>query len=331
METSSYGRMLGIICSVFDAYTAVLFLKDDADGKRCSLASVFSLGDKINRDAVIEEGQGVVGWILRNQTPLLVPNFDQRRNHLGYYNDNEEQSIKAFMGCALPGGRGIICVDSKRQYSFSEKDQKMLYLFAELLAALYDLHCALASRDVALRFYNALKVIYVLRRQHSRWSEFLELFLQTVSQASGYEYCALCTKTEDGEHYRVEGESALLLVKPGQELEYHMSSGLVGWVFRNAEPLVSGGGDGSSETPLLGRVGDTPAFQSVMALPLLVQRKVRGVLCFASSNAHASSDGIVEFARMASEHLSLYLENLYVKCRLRDVYGRANASAISPE
>lgn len=328
MDNSSYERILGILCSVFEAYTAVLFLPHNSPrGAYKSrgddayyLEASFSLGEKVNRRASLVGGQGMVGWIIRNQSPLLVTNFDQRRNFLGYYNDKEEQNIKAFMGCALPGGRGVLCVDSKRQYSFSEKDQKMLQLFAELLAEVYDGVREGGAQSAALRYYSALRQVYVLRREHSRWSEFLHSFLDIVSKASGFEYAALCTLGPDGTFFNVEGENYPLLCTDRQQLNYPLSSGMVGWVFRNGTPLSSGGTDGSPDAPLLGRGSSTPAFQSLLTLPLIIQRKVRGVLCLASEAPVDTGSEVQEFARMASEHLSLFLENLFVKCRLRDLH-----------
>lgn len=332
MDNSSYERILGILCSVFEAYTAVLFLPEGGQGagqgatpreggnEVYRLAASFSLGDKVNRGAAIAGGQGLVGWIIRNQSPLLVPNFDQRRNFLGYYSDNEEQNIKTFMGCSLPGGRGVLCVDSKRQYSFSEKDQKMLQLFTELLADVYDATRQAGAQSAALRYYAALRMIYVLRREHSRWADFLHAFLDTVSKASGYEYAALCTLGPDGSFFNVEGENYQLFYKLGEQVNYPLSSGMVGWVFRNGTPLVSGGPDGAPDAPLLGRLAQAPPFQSLIAIPLVIQRKVRGVLCLASEAPLEIDSEVQEFARMGAEHLSLFLENLFVKCRLRDLH-----------
>lgn len=327
MDSSSYERILGLLCSVFEAYTAVLFLPRNPSRESFrnggeeihDLEAFFSLGQKVNASASLEGGQGLVGWIIRNHGPLLVPNFDQRRNFLGYYNDKEEQNIKAFMGCALPGGRGVLCVDSKRQYSFSEKDQKLLQLFAGLLADLYDGMRESRAQGAALRYYAALRMIHVLRREHSRWSEFLHSFLDIVSMASNFEYAALCTLSPDGGHFNVEGENYPLLCSGKQPEDYPLSSGMVGWVFRNGTPLSSGGPDGAPEAPLLGRGASAPAFQSMLALPLFIQRKVRGVLCLASEVPVDTGSEVQEFARMSAEHLALFLENLFVKSRLRDL------------
>jgi signal transduction protein with GAF and PtsI domain len=327
MRQSPFERILGIVCSVLDAYSAVLFLAEDAAGDaggipaECRLAAVFSLGDKVRLSATVQPGKGLEGWILRHGEPLLVPNFDQRQNQLGYYRDNEEQRIKAFMGCALPGNRGVVCVDSKRQYSFSEKDQKMLHLFAELLAELAtQLGQARAQTD-ALGYYAALKTVYTLRRRHSRWNDFLGQFLALMVATTDFTYAAFCSTDYAGEKYTLEGESSPLLAKgKGKGMLFPVQNGVIGWVFRNGAPLYNDGGEGLPEAFLFGKDAGMAQFQTVMAAPLLIQRKTLGVLCLASDVPFALCEETRNFALMASEHLALFLENLYIKGRLRDAY-----------
>jgi GAF domain-containing protein len=325
MQPSHNDRILAILCSVLDAHSAVLFLPDEVktvgnDLPAYSIAAAFSLGDKLNYACRIHEGRGLAGWILRDREPLLVSNFDQRKNNLGYYIDGEEQHIKAFVGCAIPGG-GVLCVDSKRQYSFSEKDQKLLHLFADLVAQLRAESEGEETRRQTSRFYAALRTVYALRRTHSRWAEFLRHFLDLMTTMTGFSYGVLCTRDPDGERYSVEGESAVLLQKSGRATpSYPMTNGVVGWVFRNSAPVMSDGPGGVPDTPLVGRGQDIPQFQTVMAVPLVIQRKTRGVLCLAHGTPMRVDEPAKDFVRMAAEHLALFLENLYIKCRLRDLH-----------
>ena len=335
MQHTHYDRILGILCSVLDAYSAVLFLPDcgaiapgGEEGRMYYIASAFSLGNKLDFSADVHEGRGLVGWILRNREPLLVANFDQRQNYLGYYTGNEEHSIKAFMGCPLPGGNGALCVDSKRQYSFSEKDQKMLHLFVDLLAHLQADDDGKEEKRLMLKHYAALRTIYALRHQYSRWAEFLRHFLDLMATMTGFGYCILCTRDSGGESYSVEGENTPLMLKPGQiPPTFPMTHGVVGWVFRNSAQICSDGAEGSPETRLVGKDMNLPPFQTVFALPLVIQRKTRGVLCLAHDVPQPISPATQDFVRMAAEHLSLFLENLYVKCRLRDLHQETQAKA----
>ena len=335
MQHDTFDRILAILCSVLDAYSAVLFLPlqegEEENGKgNHYIAASFSLGNRVDLYTTVPEGRGLVGWILRNKEPLLVANFDQRQNHLGYYVDNEEQTIKAFMGCPLHGARGALCLDSKRQYSFSEKDQKMLHLFADLVSQLQTEKAGQQKKDLTAKFYAALRAVYFLRQTHTRWADFLHNFFDLLLSVTGFTYATLCTLDAGHESFSVEGESSPLLWKNGAPpSSFPLSAGLVGWVFRNGTSVITGGAEGAPETQLVGKPCETPQFQSLMAMPLVIQRRTRGVLCLGSEAPMPTCDMTSDFVRMATEHLSLFLENLYVKSHLRDMHRQMQSSPVA--
>jgi GAF domain-containing protein len=236
------------------------------------------------------------------------------------------------MGCSLVGGEGVLCVDSKRQYSFSEKDQKLLHLFSGLVGHIRQETGDTEEGRMAVKYYTALKTVYTLRHQYSRWADFLRHFLDLMAVVSGFKYCALCTRDPDGGSYSVEGENTAILQKDGVPgPSFPMTHGVVGWVFRNSSPVMSDGADGAPETSLVGTGVDMPHFQTVMAQPLVIQRKTRGVLCLANDAPMEIDGNTRDFVRMASEHLALFLENLYVKCRLRDLHQMTQAGMFTPD
>jgi len=144
--------------------------------------------------------------------------------------------------------------------------------------------------------------------------------LNLMATTTGFDYCILCTRDSNGKSYSVEGENTPLMLKPGKPPpSFPMTHGIVGWIFRNGSPVRSGGANGSPDAMLLGKDAGIPHFQTVFALPLDIQRKTHGVLCLAHDVPLPISATTQVFARMAAEHLSLFLENLYVKCRLRDL------------
>ncbi len=325
---TNYHRILGIICSVFDAHSAVLVLPAGID--RYSPVAHFSLGDNIAEEAEILPGQGLVGWIIRNQAPLLVNNFDQRQSHIGYYRNNEESAIKAFMGCSLRSG-GVICVDSKRQYSFADKDLKLLNLFADFLSGLV----ADADRSVEqahlVRYHNALHRIYGLRGEFTRWPTFLREFLELVAMTAGFEYALFAARDSNGENYLLEGENRPLFIErntPSRQV-VPSSSGLIGWVFRHGTPIYTEGEPDTPLAPLLGKNFTAPPFLSVVCLPLVIHKIPRGVLCLAHGAPHSINEEFKIFLNMAVDHLALFLENLYLKSRLRDVLSQEPARGVT--
>lgn len=317
----SHTQILAIVCSVFDAYSATLFLPDES-GEACALAASFSLGDKISQNAVVYPGKGLTGWILRNKQPLLVPNFDQRQSNLGYYTGGEEGNIKAFMGCPIPTG-GMLCVDSKRQYSFSDKDHKILQLFAELIARQ---QVGVGTESLAgdiPQYFAQLSIIQGLRFRHKRWPVFLHNFLRAVADATGYDYCAFASVDPSGESYTIEGESVGLLLAEGG-LSLPISSGIAGWVFRDErQPVFSEGTNGGTTATLFGKLPDMPSFQAVICVPVIINKSARGVLCIAHSDAREMDEALRSFVHQCVDHLALFLENLYLKNRLRQMLPKA--------
>lgn len=318
-------HVLSIVCSVFDAHSAVLFLPEE-DGEACRLAAAFSLGEDIFSEAVVRPGAGLVGWIIRNRQPLLLPHFDQRRSTLGYYADGAESGIKAFMGCPVPTG-GVLCVDSKRQYSFSDKDGRLLQLFADLVCRLQARGAGQGVADDIPRYFAALAVIQDLRFRCRRWPLFLENFLLAVRDATGFDYCAFASLEPDGEQYCVEAESSPLLLCEGAPLFRPLGSGIVGWAFRDEQPIFVENDATSPPSALFGRVEGAPEFQTAICLPVMVNKSARGVLCLAHGDAVSIDEALRSFVRQAVDHLALFLENLYLRARLKAMLPRATVES----
>lgn len=320
---SLYKHILALVCSVFDAYSAVLFLPEE-DGKRHRLAAYFSLGKNILQDATAMPGQGLVGVIIQNRQPLLPTDFDLSRVNLGYYDPDAEEHIKAFMGYPIPTG-GALCVDSKRQYSFSEKDFKILQLFAELIARQQSFG-ENASLGNIPRYFAALGVIQDLRFRYKRWPVFLKNFLRTIAEASQFDYCAFATLQEDGVEYHIESESIPVLLGNGQILRVPIGHGIAGRVFQEENPIYVEEGGFAPATGLFGQLEDMPEFPAAICMPVIVNKGCRGVLCLASSEVREPDESLHAFLRQAVDHLGLFLENVYLKNRLREALPKAEAA-----
>ncbi len=310
-------RLLEAVSSVFDAYSVVLFCKD---GNVFQLASSFSLGDSIRQDLRIEPGYGLVGWILKNNKPLLVEKFDQKNNFLGYYPEGQEEQVRVFLGCPLPDGKGALCMDSKKTYAFTDKDQRVLALFARVVGALLTDVNASETNRTEQTLYRCLQDVYALRENFPRWTDFLNSYLSLLAVATGYEYAFLVVSDEWGHNYLLEGCNKPLV--PGNVLNnqtFSTGSGLLGWVFKKNQPVFFG--DGKSElgrTPLFGRDVPGPALNTLLAFPLKVHKRCRGVLVFGDRESWVISNELRDFARMTADYLALFLENLYLKNKLRN-------------
>ncbi|MFO7717618.1 MAG: GAF domain-containing protein [Thermodesulfobacteriota bacterium] len=308
-------QLLGIICSVFDAYSAVLFLP--AAKGQYTLAASFSLGDNLISGASVGQGKGLVGWIIRNDQPLLVNNFDRESGCLGYYSQEGEAKIKAFMGHPLGQGNGALCIDSKKTYSFTTKDQKILDQFTRLINSLCMDYTSVQCSQEEHALYTCLQALHALHTRYPRWSQYLNRFVATIAEYTSFSHCFLAARDETGSSYFLEGWNQPLFTAEGAHYEhFNIKSGLIGWVFKHQSIVSSGSEAEPMSAPVFGRDVKAPDFSSVICLPLVVNKITRGVLVLADEEVKPVSAQLRTFLEMASGQLGLLLENLYLKSRL---------------
>jgi GGDEF domain-containing protein len=116
-----------LIFNVYEAFTVAIFAKE-AEHLICLSSMTFSSSfDKDRRMPV--EGT-LPGWVVKHNQPLIIPNFDREEAALGYYGTTE--GIKSFMGYPMED-KGVIVVDSKKKWVFTDKEKKVLTLFASMI------------------------------------------------------------------------------------------------------------------------------------------------------------------------------------------------------
>lgn len=314
-EQATLQRILTLVGSVFDAYSAVLFLPQGKSGDYV-IAAAFSLGEHVIPQASLKATKGVAGWIIKNQKPLLINNLERKKARLGYYDHDEEAHIKAFMGCPLAKGGGALCLDSKRTYSFSDKDQKVLNLFAELIQEVAEQSRMVAYTSSSLKYHAAIKQILILRKKFNRWPQFLEQLLLLTAEVTGFDYCFLVSRSPEGDTFALEGSSRPL-THSSDPVEFDIHTGLLGWVFKNNTPVFAGEDDSKGVmSPLFGKEAATPPIQSAICVPIHFQRSTKAVLCLAHESAMVLAPPLKDFALMAAEYLTIFLESLYLKTQL---------------
>jgi diguanylate cyclase (GGDEF)-like protein len=116
-----------LIFNVYEAFTVALFLKDE-ERFRC-LSSV-TFAKSFDRERSIPIDGTLPGWALKHSEPLILPNFDKDESALGYY--GSEEGIKSFMAYPL-GIPGVIVVDSKKRYVFTDRERKLLGHFVSMI------------------------------------------------------------------------------------------------------------------------------------------------------------------------------------------------------
>ncbi|MFQ5646611.1 MAG: GAF domain-containing protein [bacterium] len=117
-------NLIRVTVNVFEAYTAVLF---KAENNALSLLTSHSFSRQVRKRHRIEFGHGFIGWVAGSGKTLSASKFRDDTQELTYY--KKEENIKSFIAAPALYRRevlGVLCVDSKAQFKFTEKEQKIL-------------------------------------------------------------------------------------------------------------------------------------------------------------------------------------------------------------
>ena len=300
--TSILNDFLALVASTFDAHS-VVFFQSNSENSHANLLAHFSMSDSIDKNAIIAQGKGLVGWVLRNKEPLLYNVAEYNQPNLGYYTDETEDYIRSFMGAPVPGG-GVLCMDSKKAHFFHENKQHLLHLFAKLIPQIQEIIKQSTCSDNVESYFRVLEQLADLKKRYSGWSSYLRKLLRILSVGCGFEYVAFASLSSKQNYYLVEGEYPPLLT----EKEFSFSGGIVGWVFRNEEVVQSDGKGSAPTTPIFGKVDSFPAFCSSICLPIRVEKNTVAVLTLASTTPKDLNNELKLLTRLISEDLAQFLE-----------------------
>ena len=95
---------------------------------RCVSSVTFA--NSFDKNKTIPVESTLPGWVFKHNEPLIIPNFDKDEETLGYYGARED--IKSFMAYPVETD-GVIVVDSKKKYVFTDKEKKILCSFASMI------------------------------------------------------------------------------------------------------------------------------------------------------------------------------------------------------
>lgn len=206
----------------FDAHTAALFVNTGHDSLK--LLAYSSLSDKIISEVFIKSGQGLLGWCFRNKKFIHATDFNRDTRTLGLY--KTDVGIKSFMAAPIGSEKGVIMVDSKGQYAFSEKKQGQFKSFAKLSENLVDAF----FHEQRLGYLNRFLENYFLLKGPS--SRILEALLNITDLE-----IALMIRLR-GHHIGVEYSFPQGILRTNEAL-YRDVRAFGAWLFKHKKPVVT--------------------------------------------------------------------------------------------
>ena len=275
--------LITLVSNVTEAYSACLFLENKRR-KTYQLTTYHSLSPYILADASVDVGQGFMGWVLENNEPLSVNQFDKDTLVLGYYSRNED--IKSFMATPLPSSinKGALAIDSKKSWCFTSRDQKILAGFAQQFAYLAD--GAMTSVQMERRSMSvpAFSRYLTSLRSSENEGQLLNAICQVPRELLPFDACFLVLIDEEAGFPRLVRTSGFGELFLG-EVTISERASLAGYVLNKQESLRLPDLKGKKGTrPLFHH--DEPQFdaRSAVCLPLASKGEILGCLGFTSKH-----------------------------------------------
>lgn len=251
--------------------------------------------------------EGIIGWVRRTGSGLLVHDFQTEWDTLPARpsHDAARPTRSAIFAPLISGGStlGVIAVQSDRPNAFDDEDMRLLTLLANQASpAIRNAQMFEAAQERA----RQLRLINSVTRQVTAIQPLPDLFRQIVTlirEAFGYYAVNIFIRDDKTGTIQLKASSheqfdrEHLVLSPGQ--------GLVGWAAQNRKTtLVS---DASADDRFLPTM-TLDATRSEIAVPLIVQDRVMGVLDVQSNRPDAfGSDDVFMLETLAGQ-LSLALQ-----------------------
>ena len=298
--------LIDIICNTTEAFTAALFLAPHAD-EPLTLHAWQSLSRNINKFVKIEPGDGLVGWVHKNGKAVNVNKFDRDTRNLLFYLIDE--SIKSFMAVPLPEINGVLVVDSKQRYVFTEKSQKILDQFGKALTEMYKRHRfldGLSGVSEELEFKTELEETLVHRLGNE---DIMDKVLGLIREFSGARAAFLtAVPPGDPERYFIIGSDSEVDIGLDRG-RFNLDHGLAGWIMLKRQALrldrSRAEGKRSFVFDTEENLRDFPAFAGY---PLVWGNKIRGGLMLVGTKAFEGDPALIKGLDFAARRLAAAME-----------------------
>ncbi|MFH1215192.1 MAG: GAF domain-containing protein [Pseudomonadota bacterium] len=262
-----------------ESYTTILFMVDEKERNLLKIKDFYSLSKNIKEDCRLRSGEGIIGWVLREQKSVLATYFDKRdATTLNFY--NKDENIKSVLAIPLAEKSGVLCVDSKKSYFFTEEREKILRQMGNILVSIIKNDIEIKEKrktdtllDLSLNFN---KIIV----NSNKKQEFVEKILFLLSDVFNLKIIVFLI--EDENIFLIHEENKKYIFK---KVNYHFYDkyGLSGWIIKNKKELLLENISKNEKSYIVNKEEKFDYFTNFFGLPLCCDEK-KGVISFVKKN-----------------------------------------------
>jgi serine phosphatase RsbU (regulator of sigma subunit)/putative methionine-R-sulfoxide reductase with GAF domain len=253
-------------------------------------------------------GEGIVGWMRRTRQPLLVRDFEQEMDtlpaHPRYTSENPPHSAVFVPLVAGEQVIGTMTIQSFQPAAYTQDHVRILSLMANQAAAAI-VNAQLFEREL-LRA-RQLALVGQVSRQVAAITELDTLFRQVahlIHETFGYYHAGIFTL--DPRTETLVFQAGTDLTNPLKDYTCEIGEGIIGWVALKGKPLLA---NDVSQEPRYRFAAIWPETRAELAVPLLVENEVVGVLDVQSDRTNAFSDDDVFVLQALSAQVAVAIGN----------------------
>ena len=274
-------RLVRLVGNVTDAYTVALFLVVGRKNDQLSLAAYQSLSDNIIQDASIPVGHGLIGWVAKHEQQATAKKFRYNTKTLQFY--SKDENIKSIAAVPIFSGDrliGVLSVDSKQEYVFTDKKIKLLMEFSEMFSTMIAhgvSNLRLHSEAVNI---NTLSEIAEKAATCENISELAKMVRLNAPALIPHDYLVFAVRSLNDDEFRLvqtsENVDADIGGAPLPLTHYRL-----GWVIRQQRILYHP----KLDAPVI--PGDSSKWQSFIGAPIVANNSVSGAIGLMSRKPEA--------------------------------------------
>jgi GGDEF domain-containing protein len=293
-----------LIFNFYEAFTVAFYVKEH---DRLNCFSSMTFAKSFDKHKSIPIDGTLPGWVVKHNEALIIPNFDRDADALGYYGADE--GIKSFMGYPMEDN-GVIIVDSKKKYVFTDKEKKHLSSIVSMIHEELERDNRSVERDEALEALYAEKRILGLFNELNLSKISLLEILREMLHLSGGDFCFIGMEKRG----RLSIQD---VVGPGEyaeiKKECHPGESIASMVIEGGREMLLPHGSGYLKEKPLFFPGEPLKARQFFGFPLVTDDVPFGIIGFVALYEPHLKESAIGTLRNLSSLLALYYTSLWMK------------------
>jgi len=295
-------KILEIMESTFGFDTSAILLYDDKSKDLYIGAAVGYKDEMIKNFRTSVGGKGITGYVARHKKPLFIPNISADDRYIsGVEGAKSEIAIPLLVKDQFIG---VLDVESKREYTFSEDDFEVMRLFASHLALA--IHNAMIFESERKKT-SQLLVINEIRKKLSLsldLDKLLDIVARSIMEFFGHHHIFIFIILEDKGGLKMMTQAGLGKMHIRKDFSPTSEDHIIGWAFAKNQTISV---NDIHISPFKKTVLDHA--QSELAIPISIQQTPIGILYLAGTGAEAYDEKDIHILEVIAEQLSLIIND----------------------